>query len=595
MVNMTLLTENKMYTFRILLKKKACHSKLIIKLLDAFQFSTKTISVIIVLLFPLYSFSQKGLIANKAMVVSARKEASKIGVEILKKGGNAFDAMIATQLALAVSYPYAGNISGGGFMVYRKSNGEIGSLDFREKAPLKATQNMFLDNNGNVITNLSTHGALSVGIPGSVAGIFEVHKKFGKLPLADLFQPAIDLAENGVVITEKEKLKLDEYRAEIVKTSGDKTLYHQTFQIGDTLKYFALATTLKQILKNGKKEFYRGKTAKKLVSFLQQKGGIITMKDLAKYKVIWRKPITFNYKELRIISMAPPSSGGITLAQIMKMIEPYNVSKLEHNSPQYIQLIAEAERRAYADRNYFLGDPDFVKIPQKQLLHDNYLKERMKNFSYQKATASTEVSHGDVSVYESDETTHYSIVDPEGNAVAVTTTLNGAYGSKLYCDDLGFFLNNQMDDFSSKPGVPNSYGLVGAEANSIAPQKRMLSSMTPTIVEKNGTLFMLLGSPGGSTIITSVLQTILNVYEFHMTMQQAVDAPRFHHQWLPDDIMVEPQKFDKNILDTLIMKGYKINEKFAPILGKVDAILLQKNGTLEGGADFRGDDTADGF
>jgi gamma-glutamyltranspeptidase/glutathione hydrolase len=551
------------------------------------------------LLFLLISNSiysqQKGLVTDKAMVVSAREEASKIGIDIIKKGGNAFDAMVATQLALAVAYPYAGNISGGGFMVYRKANGDIGTLDFREKAPGKASKNMYLDKSGKVIANLSTDGALAVGVPGSVAAIFEVHKKFCKLPLKDLFQPAIDLAEKGIIVTEKEKNKLDEYRHVIVKISGEKTLYNKTFKIGDTIKYLALANTLKQILKNGKTEFYKGTTAKRLVSFLKQKGGIISTKDLAEYKVIWRKPISFKYKDLNIISMAPPSSGGITMAQIMKMIEPYEVSKLGHNSTQYMQLLAEAERRAYADRNYFLGDPDFVTVPQKQLLNEVYLKDRMKSFSFDKATPSSEVSHGDVSVYESDETTHYSIVDTDGNAVAVTTTLNGAYGSKLYCDELGFFLNNQMDDFSSKPGVPNYYGLVGAEANSIAPKKRMLSSMTPTIVEKNGKLLMLLGSPGGSTIITSVLQTILNVYEFNMGMQQAVDAPRFHNQWLPDDIMVEPGKFDKTTLEDLLKKNYTINEKFAPVLGKVDAILVQPNGKLEGGADFRGDDKATGF
>lgn len=555
----------------------------------------KNIFLLILFIPSLFFSQQKGLIADNAMVVSAREEASKIGIEIIRKGGNAFDAMIATQLALAVAYPYAGNISGGGFMVYRKANGEYGSLDFREKAPIKATKNMYLDKEGNVIPNLSTDGILSVGIPGSVAAIFEVHKKFGKLPLKEVFEPAIRLAESGIIVTKKEKAKLDEYRDIIVKFSGDKTLYNKNYQIGDTIKYLALANTLKQILKNGKGEFYSGKTAKKLVAFLKQKGGIISMKDLVNYKVVWRKPVTFNYKELNVISMAPPSSGGITLAQIMKMIEPYEVSKLGQNSTKYIQLLSEAERRAYADRNYFLGDPDFVKIPQKQLLDAVYLKDRMKSFSFEKATPSSEVSHGNVAIYESDETTHYSIVDAEGNAVSVTTTLNGAYGSKLYCDELGFFLNNQMDDFSSKPGVPNYYGLIGAEANSIAPQKRMLSSMIPTIVEKNGKLLMLLGSPGGSTIITSVLQTILNVYEFKMPMQQAVDAPRFHNQWLPDDIMVEPGKFDKSTFKNLIDKGYKINEKFAPVLGKVDAILVQPDGKLEGGADYRGDDAAAGF
>jgi gamma-glutamyltranspeptidase/glutathione hydrolase len=593
--------KNTIRQFLVFKNKKELRALSLKKLLDTFHLVLKneigTLEATVLLLFCSFiSFGQqKGLIASKAMVVSAREEASKIGLEIIKKGGNAFDAMIATQLALAVAYPYAGNISGGGFMVYRKANGEIGTLDFREKAPQKATKNMYQDKDGNVIPNLSTNGALSVGTPGSIAAIFEVHKKFGKTPIKNLFQPAIDLAQKGIVVTEKEKIKLDEYHDVILKISGDKTLYNKTFQVGDTIKYIALANTLKQIQKNGKKEFYKGTTAKKLIVFLEKKGGIISMKDLANYKVVWRKPITFKYKELNIISMAPPSSGGITVAQILKMLEPHDLSKFGHNSTEYIQLLTEAERRAYADRNYFLGDPDFVKIPQKELLNESYLLDRMKNFSFDKATPSSEVSHGTIETYESDETTHFSIVDTEGNAVSVTTTLNGAYGSKLYCNELGFFLNNQMDDFSAKPGVPNSYGLVGGEANSIAPQKRMLSSMTPTIVEKNGTLFMLLGSPGGSTIITSVLQTILNVYEFNMSMQYAVNAPRFHHQWLPDDIMMEPNKFDKNILDNLTLKGYKINEKLAPVLGKVDAILVESNGNLEGGADFRGDDKAVGF
>ncbi|MDI5889202.1 gamma-glutamyltransferase [Flavobacterium yafengii] len=536
-----------------------------------------------------------GLVANDAMVVSAREEASKIGVEIMKKGGNAFDAMVATELALAVAYPFAGNLGGGGFMVYRKANGEVGSLDYREKAPLAATKDMFLDEKGNVIKGKSTESPLAIGVPGTIAGVFAVHEKLGSLPIEEILKPIIALAERGVIVTKKQEDRLAAYRAKIIKINGDKTLFATAFKENDVIKYPALAATLKRISKNGRDEFYKGKTAEILVKYLQEKGAIITLEDLAKYEAKWRTPLTFDYKDLKVISMPPPSSGGICLAEIFKMIAPFDLAKMGHNSTEAIQVIVEAERRAYADRSYYLGDPDFVKIPLKALMDDDYLKQRMSNFSFEKATLSSDIKEGKVNYNESTETTHYSIVDQFGNAVSSTTTLNDGYGSKYYCDELGFFLNNEMDDFSAKPGEPNMFGLVGNEANSIAPQKRMLSSMTPTIVEKNGKLFMVVGSPGGSTIITSVLQTILNVYEYRLSMQEAVNAPRFHHQWLPDLITFEPNTFDTKTFETLKSKGYLINEKTTPVIGKVDAILVLPNKKLEGGADFRGDDKAVGF
>ncbi|BFM05999.1 gamma-glutamyltransferase [Halioxenophilus aromaticivorans] len=542
-----------------------------------------------------HSFSNAqptGLVAEHAAVVSARQEVSDIGLAVLQNGGNAFDAMVAVEMALAVAYPFAGSPGGGGFVVYRQANGDVGALDFREKAPAAAHRDMYLDENGDVINGMSRDGATAVGVPGTIAGIFAINEKLGTKPMAELLQPVIELAEQGVVVTPYQAGRLADSREKITSISGPSSKFSQAYSAGDVIKRPHLAQTLRKLASGGRDEFYKGETAKKIARFIQVNGGYITEQDLANYQVAWREPVQFSYKGLDIISMSPPSSGGITLQQIMAMIEPFNVGQYDHNSLPVVQVLTEAERRAYADRNHFLGDPDFVEIPYTQLTGSNYLSQRMASFSFDTATKSSDVAHGAIEVVESNETTHYSIVDQYGNAVAATITINGAYGSKLYSDELGFFFNNEMDDFSAKPGVPNMFGLTGSEANSIAAGKRMLSSMTPTIALKDGELFMVLGAPGGSTIITSVLQTLINVYEFGYSMQAAVNAPRFHHQWLPDAILFETEGFDPALMPQLEAKGYNVMQGRSPVIGKVDAILRLDDGRLETGADKRGDDAA---
>lgn len=546
----------------------------------------------LLLLLAIFAVSCSSQETTKGAVVSARAEASKIGVAVMQQGGTAFDAMIATDLALAVCYPNAGNLAGGGFLVFRKADGEVGTLDYREKAPMTATRDLYLDDDGNVIPGKSRFGGLAVGVPGTVAGLYKIHERFGTMPWKDLVQPAIDLATNGYLVTKKQAASFNSNRKNFIKMNGEKTFYAQDFMEGDRVINLAIAKTLSLISTMGKDGFYTGTVAESIVKSVNKTGGILTLEDLAAYSPVWRDPIKFKYKDLTVFSMAPPSSGGICLGQMLKMIEPYPIREYGHNSLEAMQVIVEAERRSYADRSQYLGDPDFVYIPEEGLLDSDYLMGRMESFSFNRATPSTEVSPGNVIWKESEETTHYSIVDPMGNAIAVTTTLNGGYGSKVYVEEGGFFLNNEMDDFSSKPGVPNMFGLIGSEANSIAPQKRMLSSMTPTIVEKNGALSMVVGTPGGSTIITSVLQTILNVYEFDMDMQNAVNAARFHHQWLPDAVILEPEMFDSVLIDNLNDKGYNIKEQYSRIIGRVDAIFIDDKKQISTGADPRGDDTA---
>lgn len=548
-----------------------------------------------IFLFGLFSFTFQFCSTDKqprGAVVSAREEASKIGIEILARGGNAFDAMIATDLALTVCYPNAGNISGGGFLVYRQAAGASGSLDYREKAPMAATEDMYLDKEGAIVPNKSTLGGLAVGVPGTVAGLEAIHQKFGSLPWEELVQPAIDLAKNGYLVTEKQAKSFASKRAEFIQMNGDSTFYAQNFEAGSVVKNLALAKTLERIAVEGSAGFYQGPNAEALIQRVQETGGIMTLEDLKAYKPVWRTPIYFNYKDLRLITMGPPSSGGICLGQIMKMIAPYDIGQYKQNSEEAVQIMVEAERRSYADRSKYLGDPDFISIPSDSLLDSAYLAARMENFSFNEATPSSAIEPGSIIWEESEETTHYSILDSMGNAVAVTTTLNGSYGSKVYVESGGYFLNNEMDDFSSKPGVPNMFGLIGGKANAIAPEKRMLSAMTPTIVEKNGKLSMIVGTPGGSTIITSVLQTVLNVYEFGMSMQEAVTAPRFHHQWLPDVVTFEPERFDYEFIKKLQAKGYDIKEAYTRIIGRVDAIHLSEDQKITTGADPRGDDKA---
>ena len=536
-------------------------------------------------------------------VVSARKEASDIGVEIMKNGGNAFDAMVAVHLALAVTYPIAGNIGGGGFVVYHTSEGESGSLDFREKAPGKAFKDMYLDKNGDIIENMSTLGGAAVGVPGSISGIFEIHSKFGSLPIEDLFQPSIELAKNGFIVTKKQEEALKDKLQDFINVNGSESLFSQNYKQGDTLKNINLSITLDKISKNGPKAFYEGEIAEMIVEEIQQSGGIMTAEDLKNYNSVWRDPIKFKYKDLDIISMPLPSSGGILLGQLLKAIEGYNIGQFGHNSVESIQLMVEAERRAYADRSFYMGDPDFSKLPVYELMDDEYVNNRMKSFSWDKATLSSDVSHGEIkTIEESDQTTHYSIIDASGNSVSVTTTLNTNYGSKVFVEEGGFFLNNEMDDFSTKPGHPNSFGLIGSEANSIEANKRMLSSMTPTIVLKDKKPSLIVGTPGGSTIITSVFQTILNVYEYDMSMQEAVNAPRVHHQWVPDVVIIEEGGIDSVKDSILKSKNYFVIS--LPIksdssgmsarssIGKVDAIFIDENGEVSTGADPRGDDHA---
>lgn len=536
-----------------------------------------------------------GSLGDSAMVVSAHPIATKIGVQVLKEGGNSIDAAVAVQFALAVVYPRAGNIGGGGFAVLRLTDGATAALDFREKAPKKATRDMYLDSTGNVISDRSTLGHLAAGVPGSVAGFWELHQTYGSLPWERLIAPAIVIAKEGFAITQNEADALNEKQADFIKANGyvPWVVKEEGWKAGDVVAQPDLVFTLEQIRDFGNLGFYVGQVADSLIAEMTRGGGIISKEDLETYKPLWRKPITGTYKGLTIITMPPPSCG-VTLLQVLKGFEQFEIASDDYQSSTHIHLMAEVERRAFADRATHLGDPDFHPVPLDRLLDSTYILTRVSDINPEKASLSSEITSGTFPLTESDETTHFSIVDPFGNAISITTTLNGNYGSKVWVRGAGFVLNNEMDDFSAKPGSPNMFGLVGGEANAIVPEKRMLSSMTPSILEKNGELFMIVGSPGGSKIITSVFQVISNVVDFDMTMQEAVNQKRVHHQWLPDRILMEQDGFPEARVSELQDMGHKI--EFEAKMSRTDCILVRPDGTYEGGADnTRGDDYAEGF
>ncbi|HRN32806.1 MAG TPA: gamma-glutamyltransferase [Saprospiraceae bacterium] len=530
-----------------------------------------------------------------SMVVCSHPAAAKAGIEILKAGGNAYDAAITTQFALAVVYPRAGNIGGGGLMTGRDASGKMLALDFREKAPLSATTDMYLDASGKVVPDKSLLGIFAAGVPGVVDGMWTLHKEKGTLPWHLLIQPAINLAENGVILTKNEAAHMNEYAALIDSVSGFKTAFGvKKWAPGDLFIQKDMAATLRDIRDYGRDGFYKGRVAVDIINTSNECQGLITQKDLDSYRSVWREPIVSTYKGFELCLMPPPSSGGVLIAQILEAMEMLHLSEKGHNTAPYIHGLTEINRRAYADRSEYLGDPDFVDNHIRTLLSEKYIREKYGNIDMNKATPSKKIKAGHVDKIESFETTHFSIVDAKGNAVAITTTLNGNYGSKLVVKGAGFLLNNEMDDFSVKPGTPNQFGLVGGYANSIQPGKRMLSSMSPTIVSKDGRLYAVIGTPGGSTIITANLQTIVNLIDFGMTMEEAVLAPKMHSQWLPDEIYLERGKFSREIISQLKTMGHVVKEVSA--LGKLDCIKVLPDNSLQGGTDpAKGDGTIEGF
>jgi len=538
-----------------------------------------------------YKIEKEKVYANAA-VACAHPLASAIGAEIMKQGGNAFDAAIAVQLALAVVYTNAGNIGGGGFLVAKQVSGATFTIDYRETAPAKASRDMYLDKNGNPQSDLSLYGHKSCGVPGTVAGLFAT-LPYAVLPFETLIQPAIDLAENGYVITEKEASGLNATRKSFVENNTAPTAFvkMKDWKANDTLVQKELAKTLERISRSGASGFYKGKTAGLIVAEMKKHEGLISKKDLKNYRAKTRTALEFKYKGYTVISMAPPSSGGIILCQLMKMVENKPLVTYGFQTTKSVQLMIEAERRAFADRSVYLGDPDFWKVPVKTLTSDAYIQNRMSDYDSTRATPSVTISAGKIK--ESEETTHISIIDKQGNMVSITTTLNNSYGSRTVVAGAGFLLNDEMDDFSIKPGVANLYGAVGGEANAIQPGKRMLSSMAPTLVlDQDKNPLIIAGTPGGTTIPTSVFQTLINMLDFGMNAAEAIRKPKFHHQWLPDEVMVE-KEFDAEVIKQLQAMGYNVTER-GPI-GKMEVIRILPDGSREAAADIRGDDSVNGF